>query len=79
MVRYFEGGTARYHKVLWDGKTTSTVAKILNFVHNLSSYITSIFHGDCFKIPPLYLPPRWHCDALKSKSNSQEVEKNVLP
>ncbi|KAL2930387.1 Protein FAR1-RELATED SEQUENCE 11, partial [Bienertia sinuspersici] len=53
----------------WDGVTTSCSCKIFEFWGILCRHILRVFsHRDCFKIPTVYLPLRWHHKTLSSSS-----------
>ncbi|KAL2901775.1 Protein FAR1-RELATED SEQUENCE 11, partial [Bienertia sinuspersici] len=73
IVRFFEGNTARHHKVFWDGYTALCSCKNFEFWGIICRHILRVFcQRDCFVIPPSYLPPRWHCDILEAISNTME-------
>lgn len=80
MVKYFEGDSARQHKVFWDGHNMSCSCKNFEFWGIICRHSLRVFvHRDCFNIPPFYLPLRWHCDALEANNNVQERENDMLP
>lgn len=81
-MRYFEGETPIYHSVFWDGVTTSCSCKNFEFWDKLCRHILRVFsHRDCFKIPTVYLPLRWHHKTLSSSSvgvNDLHPTSNVI-
>ncbi|KAL2934459.1 Protein FAR1-RELATED SEQUENCE 11 [Bienertia sinuspersici] len=78
IVRYFERVTPRNHSVFWDGVTASCSCKIFEYWGILCRHILRVFsHRDCFKIPSLYLPLRWHHKTLLS-SNAVDGEDSIM-
>lgn len=77
-LKYFQGDTARLHKVFWDGSVSSCSCKNFEFWGILCRHILRVYmHSDCFEIPRFYLPLRWYCDALQTTSCAQEVEDDL--
>ncbi|KAL2935278.1 Protein FAR1-RELATED SEQUENCE 11 [Bienertia sinuspersici] len=75
MVKYFEGNTAKQHRVFWDGHTMLCSCKNFEFWGIICRHALRAFmHTDCFNIPPFYLPPRWHCDVLDVTNIMEEVD-----
>ncbi|CAO2821301.1 unnamed protein product [Amaranthus hypochondriacus] len=73
LVKYFEGDNARQHKVLWDGYTMKCSCKNFEFCGIICRHAFRVFiHRDCFNIPSLYFPTRWHCAALECTHDVQE-------
>ncbi|XP_057532184.1 protein FAR1-RELATED SEQUENCE 11-like [Amaranthus tricolor] len=73
-VTYFEGVTPRNHRVFWDGVSASCSCKNFEFWGILCRHILRVFsHTDCFKIPSLYLPLRWHHKTLSSLIVGEDV------
>ena len=60
VLQYYEETTSQKHLVLWDGEMTSCSCKNFEFWGIICCHTLSVFiHKDCYRIPSLYLPPRW--------------------
>ncbi|KAK9671524.1 hypothetical protein RND81_12G036200 [Saponaria officinalis] len=60
VIKYFEDGTFRQHKVFWDENISTCTCKNFEFWGMICWNILRVFvHKYCFTIPPYYLPPRW--------------------
>lgn len=74
MVRYFNEGNHKNHKVFWDGSMAFCSCKNFEFWGILCRHIFRVLnHKDCFKIPPVYLPLRWCCNSLESADGFENV------
>ena len=79
VLQYYKDETSQRHKVLWDGKMTYCSCKNFEFWGILCRHVLSVFlHKDCYKIPSLYLPPRWCREASLSEKGLLVVDDENL-
>ncbi|OMO67867.1 Zinc finger, PMZ-type [Corchorus capsularis] len=77
-VQHYKEASSQKHKVNWDGKFATCSCKQFEFSGILCRHVLSVFlHKDCYEIPQMYLPMKWHRQAMQM-DNTPHVEEQVL-